>query len=522
MLSMAFSVVNSTTIKQRFSKDVYQYPCRVILTDYSFLRTRNRNQDAIGQRFYELSSAPVRGLNCSESYKNILNSGIYDENGNYSGLLGILQRDEADYAFQLVRTDAIVDDNIYVGPAIYSGSASIVSKTARYRILDIEVTDVVRQFHAVTWAYLGIIAFTIMAACSLMYLALTKNELTRLQTAEVWKKPAWTFWEILISQVNFKYDYGCTSATRLVAAIGVFVVISSYLLNFMSCDQVTKQPLPLIDSLEAQLSHRFRSVVPTSYTNFFLYQKLLKSEPGTQLYDLDQLIREKGTYLDAEAYSKTPEKIQALVLGLLDDIDRGNRTIISETVFWDLISIQMLCALDSTKLIDVTVSEPLNEGVLTFFFNKRLPADVIRYLDYHARNSVEFSVTVQRVISAGNYLIEKYFVDDLDTMRCYKRLKDAELDNLEFFNARIKTYKDTIIYCAWTLATSFVVLVAEILGRNLVESRRQPKFERKYHHFVRYPAEIQCHANILKAAPRWQHGQNANRRRVPSDVKHLA
>ncbi|KAI1290768.1 hypothetical protein HDE_07829 [Halotydeus destructor] len=350
---------------------------------------------------------------------------------------------KADYAFQLVRTDAIFDDNIYVGPAVYTGSANIVSKTSRYRVFDIEITDIVKQFHVVTWAYLGIITLIVIVVCSCMYLALLSTTLTEHKASLVWIKPTWAFWETLVSQETFQYDFVSTGMTFMLATVGTFVVITGYLLNFMSSDQVAKQPLPLIDSLEAQLSTRFRDVIPTTYTNFFLYQKLLKSTPGTELYDLDQLIKQKGSYIDAENNAKNPLVSQQRMFDWLDEIDRGKRTIISETVFWDLLSIQLLCAINATKVIDVTVSETFNEGVLTFFFNKRLPADMIRYLDYNARNSLEFSVTTERFEKIGYNLIEKYFENRYNTMRCYKRLRDAELDNLGIFRCR---YEDVQVH----------------------------------------------------------------------------
>ncbi|KAI1290801.1 Hepatic triacylglycerol lipase [Halotydeus destructor] len=414
---LLLNIVETRLVKERFSKEIFHQPCRIVLTEV------------------------------------------------------------ADYAFQLVRTDAIVDGNIYVGPAVYTGSASIVSKTPRYKVLDIEVTDVLQQFRMVTWAYLGIITLIVIGVCSFTYLALLRITSTEHKASLVWIKPAWAFWEILISQETFQCDFVSTGMTLMVAAVGTFFIITGYLLNFMSSDQVAKQPLPLIDSLEAQLSPRFREVIPTTYTNFFLYQKLLKSKPGTQLYDLDQLIQEKGSYIDAEDNANNPEVSQKRIIDLLDEIDRGKKTIISETVFWDLISIQMLCAINATKVIDVTVSETFNEGVLTFFFNKRLPVNMIRYLDYHARNSLEFSLTTERLVRLGYFTMEKFLENSYNTMRCYKRLRDAELDSVEFLDAGMKTYKYTFVYCACALAISSIALVMEMLGHHTARCQMQTRSE---------------------------------------------
>ncbi|KAI1298285.1 hypothetical protein HDE_04232 [Halotydeus destructor] len=97
----------------------------------------------------------------------------------------------------------------------------------------------------------------------------------------------------------------------------------------------------------------------------------------------------------------------------------------------------MLCAINATKVIDVTLSEPFNEGVVTFFFNKRLPVDLMRYLDYNARTSLEFSMSTERLVRLGYSIMEQYLQHIYNTMRCYNRLRDAELDNLEFLRVGV-------------------------------------------------------------------------------------
>ncbi|KAI1290909.1 hypothetical protein HDE_07833 [Halotydeus destructor] len=440
--------------------------------------TRRRSEAALGQMFYDTASTPVRGLNCTEMYSKVLSSGYYNGSGKYSGLLGMLQRDEIDYAFQIVRTDAIIDDNIYAGPAVYSGSSYIISKTLKFKNVNIEVADVVRHFTMVAWEYLGIICFVVSVVSSFMYATLSRKTSTVRDVALVGSKQVWNYFEILTAQGMVARDHVSTSIAWVVTSLGTFIIVSGYLLNFMSCDQVAQEPQPLIDSLEAQLSPNFRHVGPTVFNNFFLYQKLIKPEPGTQLYVLAQLIKEKGKFIDAEASAKKGSLDN--MYRLIDEIDRGKKTMISESVFWDLISHRVLCASSSTKVIDVIVSQPFNEGVLTYFFNKRLPGEVIRYLDYHARNAVELGVTNQRVVSSASYMIASYFNDNYDTMRCYTGLRDDEMDSLEFVDAGIPAYKSTFFYCVCALAVSFSALVVEMSSQWMSSGRIQPMFEQRH------------------------------------------
>ncbi|KAI1290908.1 hypothetical protein HDE_07834 [Halotydeus destructor] len=395
-----------------------------------------------------------------------------------------------DYAFQVVRTDAIVDDNIYVGPAVHSGSANIMSKTPRFKMVSVQVADVVRHFKMADWGNLGIICFLVFGVSSFMYATLSRETPTVRDVALAAGKQVWNYFEILTAQGTVARDHVSTTIVWMVMSLGTFVIVSGYLLNFMSCDQVAKEPVPLIDSLEAQLSPKFRHVGPTLFKNFFLYQKLVQPEPGTQLSLLAQLIEENGEYVDAEAtdQNSTDGKYR-----LLDELDRGEKTMISESIFWDSFSHRFLCAMNSTKANDVFESEPFNEGVLAYFFNKRLPVDVIRYLDYHARNAAELGVTKQRVVSATSFAIASYLNDNYAMLRCCTGLKDDESDSI-FIDAGISSYKSTFDYFACALVVSLVALVAEMSSQLMPSRRIQPMFERAHIWFDEYfePTPTSC------------------------------
>ncbi|KAI1290855.1 hypothetical protein HDE_07822 [Halotydeus destructor] len=326
------TIIESSKTKERFPDEVLAFCGRKRFSDRGHLPTKARNEHVHGQLFYELSRTPIWRLNWTETYTTSLTSGHYDEHGNYSGLLGMIQRDEIDYAFQVVQSDAVVSDKIYLGPAVFSASAYKISKTPKFKEIEAEIMDIIEHFDTQAWVYLGIISILLIAICCLMYIAL-KSEI-------------------------FTADDDNVQASKL---------------------------------------------------NAMMYESVIS-------------------------------------------IDEGKKTMISETVFWDLISRRMFCGLNATKIISITVSKPFNEGVLGLFFNSRLPKAVIRYLDYQTRNAVEYAVMSRRVVAVAQYLVSLHFSDDYKTLRCIHQLKDGELDDFSFEAENLKPYHNTFVWSAYGIA----------------------------------------------------------------------
>ncbi|KAI1290814.1 hypothetical protein HDE_07837 [Halotydeus destructor] len=447
-------------MKERFHSDVFKFRGRITLTDLSFLPTKLWRSNALGRIFYDISTIPVRGLNWTEIYTESLTTGFYDEQKQYSGFLGLIQHNLTDYAFQVVRTDAIVEDSIYVGPAIYSGSSYIVSKTEMFNYEnDVQITQVVKHFNKIAWLYLAIICSLITISCICMYIVLSNDELTPRKVAHISKKPIWRWLEILSCQQSISFDTASTSITWLATSFGCFVIVSGYLLSFMSCDQVAKQPRPYIDTLEALLSAEFR-IPPTAFTNFFVYQELMDPKNGSKMYHLAELIKEKNGFVNAEKTMKDFGQTSKLMFDLIGSIDRAEKTLVLESLFWNLLWFRLFCGLDSVKASEMIVSEPFNEGVLTYFFNKRLPADVIRYMEYHGRNAAEFSLAAEAMKSLADYVISALLNSNFKTLRCFKKLKDNELFDLKYDDTTLEPYRSTFQSFIWALCFSTLVLIA--------------------------------------------------------------
>ncbi|KAI1290879.1 hypothetical protein HDE_07831 [Halotydeus destructor] len=402
------------------------------------MNLENRKESPLGQLVYDLSLTPIRNLNWTEEYTQ-----------------------EADYALQVVRTDAVIDDTIYVGPALYSGSSYIISKTLKYRQDDLDITDVFTKFTHIAWAYLALICCTVTIVCSFIYVAFSSETWTLKKATRSCASAAWKFVEMLTAQHSFLLNHVSTSIALITASMGIFFIVSGYFVNILSCDRVAKQPLPVINSLEAQLSPEFSNIGPSAFTNFYLYQKLIKPQRGSDLYHLADLIKKKGFFIDADREMQETVKSNKKIVILIDDMEDSKRSIISESMFWDLVTKRMLCAVNSSKISGVTVSEPFNEGVLTYFFNNRLPSSVKRYVDYHARTSVEFAVTPERVKEIAIYLMKLLLNHNFGTMRCYKELQDSDLDDMQYQNASIEPYTNTFWLSAYALVISTIVLVTE-------------------------------------------------------------
>ncbi|KAI1290921.1 hypothetical protein HDE_07838 [Halotydeus destructor] len=195
----------------------------------------------------------------------------------------------------------------------------------------------------------------------------------------------------------------------------------------------------------------------------------MNPKTGSKMYHLAELIKEKNGFVNAENAMKDFSQTSMLMFNLIGNIDRGEKTLVTESLFWNLLWFREFCGLNPVKASEMIVSEPFDEGVLTYFFNKRLPADVIRYMDYHGRNAVEFSLITEAVKSLADYIISALLNNNFNTLRCFKKLKDNELYDLKFNDATLEPYRSTFQSFIWALSFSTLVLIARPIDLSICQ-----------------------------------------------------
>ncbi|KAI1290812.1 hypothetical protein HDE_07832 [Halotydeus destructor] len=178
---------------------------------------------------------------------------------------------------------------------------------------------------------------------------------------------------------------------------------------------------------------------------------------------LSSLFEKKGLYMNSDSIAQVPTEVARAVSGLFKNINSGEQTLILESVFWNLMWNRLFCSLTPSLASGLIVSQPFDEGVLAFFFNKRLPADVIRYLEYRARNAVEISVTAKAISALSEHIATLYVVDDYTALRCFTQLKASQLDQLTFDDATLQPYRSTFQSLSSALGFSLLVFIAEKL-----------------------------------------------------------
>src|SRR5690349_8614353 len=106
-------------------------------------------------RFSEVLIAPTRGkINCSMYYAPTDRVGDRLDSGNYTGVIGYLQRDEADLAIQFTRSDQQHEDEpIRLGGPVGPADIIICSKQLTTKNISIQVADVIYKVDPYTYHF---------------------------------------------------------------------------------------------------------------------------------------------------------------------------------------------------------------------------------------------------------------------------------------------------------------------------------------------------------------------------------
>ena len=229
--------------------------------------------------------------NCTFDRVPYTGTNIPDENGNYNGFMGMIQRNEADLTFLFVRPDALPFEPGKPTPPIEVADLAIFSfkpygekKETRNLLSFLDLGLCVYIYLLSTCFF---IAPMILAFCQ-------SNAEQRMDAFFILKgyiRNCYKVVTLFVGQEQF--DLSMASSYIMILAISVFssILISGILLNTVGADLIVKREPPLIDSLNDLLSSNMKPIMMKKVTG---YESVRTSPQGTKLNKLWQRMIKDG------------------------------------------------------------------------------------------------------------------------------------------------------------------------------------------------------------------------------------
>ena len=278
ILTFCNSIVYGTKVIDRFGgfyrKDL---PCKFWLPQ-GFDATDNMH----GTFKTSLLLDPLKKLNCTILRTEAHDVGHPLDNGSYTGLIGMVQRQETDLLIVAARPDNLPHEPALVGPMLLEADAAIISGKSKQHRITREILELVNDVDPLVYTYLvvSIIVFSVCYTTSIVLELSRKNELDDWDTLTIGKQFLKTIWESCVAVLDEEQFSPQSYSSRILSlffTLGLFFGIYGMFFNYIGADLIRKNGPPNIDSIDYFVNN-ITHTKPVIVKRLYLLN-LLKSEP---------------------------------------------------------------------------------------------------------------------------------------------------------------------------------------------------------------------------------------------------
>lgn len=328
------------------------------------------------------------------------NSGGYaNATGHYTGMIGIMQRDEADFGPQFIRSDGMMGEPVELAPVFGPADVAIISGLLPSRSKIVQVTDVVGNFDLTMYCYLCVLLYFLVTCLigSFVCNVVKWRNGTKFNRGQIVKRISRIFFElfrILVDQESFESSVWSHRLIWLSGTMTIFVVLLGYLLNLISTDLMVTIKPSQVDSLTDQISEDFKEVKPYILKNYYLYGILQKTRKGSRLERLHELFKRYPDHqieprLDgnADEYLKMNAKLYPSFM------THFNASLLLPDYYWNTMFLPAGCQYDPKIIKKLYCSkDTFANGNLHYFMNKKAGQGFKKFLTFRLRAVFEFQV----------------------------------------------------------------------------------------------------------------------------------
>ena len=222
----------------------------------------------------------LKKLNCTTFTSKEYHFGHPLDNGSYTGLIGIVQRQESDVMFISVRPDSLPYEPALIGPILFEADSVIISGKSKQHRVSREILELVNDVDPLVYTYL-IISIIVFSFCYTMSILLCKENDTEdwnpLTVGKSFLKTIWESCAAVLDEEQFSPESFSSRILILFFTLGLFFGIYGMFLNNIGAGLIRRNGPPNIDSIDYFVNN-ITHTKPVVVEKLYLLN-ILKSEP---------------------------------------------------------------------------------------------------------------------------------------------------------------------------------------------------------------------------------------------------
>ena len=339
----------------------------------------------------------AKKFNCTWIQSLSTQNGYPYPNGTYTGIIGKLQRNEADFAPITGRPDGLPFEHVLIGPILMEADVIIVTQRKYGQQITREILQFVYDFNPIVYKYLFLV---ILVVCILYTMTTYKSswkEDPRL-AVKAFFKHLWESFNLIIDQENFQSETNVRRILVLFFASFIFFMIYGIFLNKVGADLVAKTKGNNVDNIDYFLNN-ITHMKPCIGKNFFLINVLKASSKTSKLGKLWSLMEKEQNEtvfdIQANSYDLTQEEQMVMMQegnDLLWNLQTSRKALIIPKIMLEVVQ-RMGCSALPLNFSRLYVSkETFGHGTLNILMSHGIDPRLRKMIDYLGRTLQEVGV----------------------------------------------------------------------------------------------------------------------------------
>ncbi|KAI1306521.1 hypothetical protein HDE_00995 [Halotydeus destructor] len=417
---------------------------------------------------------------CTEVITSNVKIGDIDEHGNYSGLLGLIQRQDVDYAWAPMRLDCVTDSLGVLTP-VSGADVRIVSpilnrsagteNNVKYDNGSERFDPILETCASVDGMSYLFFCVAIFAIALIISIAKRRRQSdTSWPLAKNFTVTLWQIFEQVLNQGKFNPKATFVQLVWLMLTMGLFVIISGLFLNFLRTEKVAQVGPPQLESMESIVGSEFNRLEPTLMTNSFTFGlgKLVKF--GSKEHKLFEKLRrhEQNLVYVNKSLDKGKDSLRDLMSLIVTSFANKDRYFLVEEILWSGLKPALCFSSPNLGSEAHTSIATLMNNILIIPYSKRLDRRLRHFLEYRLQNQFELGVLKHELNAIFMTIIEmteQFQLGKPNTTKCLLGLTEEDpASDMMFELAHCRLL---FRFMAFTLLLSvFVIFIEGVAARN--------------------------------------------------------
>lgn len=402
-------------------------------------------------------------------YRNTA-TGTPNASGYYDGMVGILQRDEADVMATHTAIDDLPFDPVIAGPATDELEAHLITLPRAARHIGLDLLAAFDNFSVISWIFIFFASYMVMT----VYWIVAVEEISRKPKMSKRQKrlrrkfekyfmlrqvyaASWNVLSSVLDQVDYEPHGGSRRVMWTFFTLFLFVAFNIFS-GFMSASLVVTENVAKINSLEDLVSEQFHDVVPMWLEQLQLISMFQNANTGSTRW----MVWQKATRIGLDKAVFKLDFNAGDIIAKFNDATEMRDVCIIQTSHVSRIIFGMLgCSGKSELDLHHFSNEPSLASFYGYAYSKKTPKALRDYMDVKLKRIIDYGLYDFEARKSLNGLVPPSFANYKCSGQITEPKEESPPDIIQIAHL-LRTFK----YCAFSLALAGITLTFETLTKN--------------------------------------------------------